>query len=255
MKPGGVVALGAGLGLLSGLLGAVLFGGRGAASRADLDALDLRELRVAESDLEARGQIARRLLALETSAAAAASAAQTPDVKRALDIVTADVAALRDAIRRDLAAAGERFALLEARVRELEAATGAAAAASGAPSDADEAQWVNLARDPDPLRRFSALTQLGRVRTDRSVRCSREALADTDERVAWQGLRNLAAFGERAAASEIVPLLDHAAASIRQQAFDTLRALGAPKTDFIAVAPKEDRAAAVDALRRWAGEE
>lgn len=254
MKPGLVVALGAGLGLLAGLIGAVLYGGRAAASRADLDALDRRELGVAASDIEARAVVVRRLTALEASVAASASAASAEDVQRALAATAADLAALRDAVRRDLVAADERLASLEGRVRDLEAATGAAASA-GAPSDADEAQWVNLARDPDPLRRFSALTQLGRLRTDRSIRCSREALADTEERVVWQALRNLAAYGDRAVASEVVPLLEHGAAAVRQQAHDTLRALGAPRTEFSAVAPKDVRAAAVEVLRRWALEE
>ena len=70
--------------------------------------------------------------------------------------------------------------------------------------------------------------ETGRRRSDRSVRASRERLQDEEPIVAWQALRNLGAFEERAAARDVARLLDHEATVVRAAAAAALVRMGAP---------------------------
>ncbi len=250
--------LGAGL----GLAGLRLLGGEGAAGvgdgsiRNDLDALERRLLRDAAVDLTTRDAILGRIAALEQSVIAAGSAADREEARAAFAALAADVKALGASLQEDLRTADARLAAVEGRVRDLEAISGASSAsASGPLSEEEEALWATDARSPDAMRRFSALVKLGRTRSDRSVACAMNALSDEDERVAWQALRNLGSFKERAAAREVAALLDHPTSVLRLAASQALARMGADVAVFDAAASPAKRREAAEALQRWAAEQ
>ncbi len=154
--------------------------------RGDLDRVEASTLGARAEIAASLASVAERVTALELGSHGGAPASE--DVANALRAVASDLANLRDAVVRDLGHADRRIADLEHRVDELLAliALQAPPPAQSAGNDEDEAVWVNIAQDPDPLRRFSALAMLGRARTDRSVRASSEALRDPEEIVVWQ---------------------------------------------------------------------
>jgi hypothetical protein len=249
----GVVAAFAGMHLL-GFSGTPQADGAGV--RADLDALERRILRDAATDLAGRDAVLGRIAALERAVAASGSAADREEARAALAALAEDLRTLGAGLHADLRAADTRLGAVEGRVRDLEALSGAAAAATSGPlTEDEEAFWVTDARSPDPMRRFSALVKLGRTRSDRSVACATEALADPDERVAWQAVRNLGTFRERAAARDVAALLDHPASVLRLAAAQALATMGAPATSFDPAAAAPRRREAADALRRWAAEQ
>lgn len=250
--------LGAGLGLagLRMLGGAAGSGAADGSLRSDLDALERRILGDAAVDLAARDAIIERIASLERAAIAAGSAADRDEARAALAALAADVKSLAAALQEDLRTADARLAAIEGRVRDLEALSGATSAASSGPlSEEEEALWVTDARSPDPMRRFSALVKLGRTRSDRSVASAMNALSDEDERVAWQALRNLGGFKERAAAREVAALLDHPTSVLRLAASQALARMGADVAAFDAAASPAKRREAAEALQRWAAEQ
>lgn len=225
-------------------------GGEGSL-RGDLDLVEAALLVATAEQARTSEVLLSRLDAVEARLATL-PAAEGADAQ-ALGGVLDDLGRLRDAVRGDLAAADARLAAVERRLAEVIDVLPAARSDTGAPpTDEQEAVWVNLARDPEPLRRFSAIERLGLRRTDRSVRASTDALDDSDAHVVWQALRNLGAFGERSAAGDVVRLLDHPEAVVRHAAWEALVRMGAPESGFEAVAPPEERAAAVRDLRKWA---
>ena len=263
MLAAGVV--GAAAGLLAGAAGAWLVAGDPGAGRGprgtlrgDLDALSL-ELRRTQAAAEAgRGTLLVRLAELEgrVSEMAAAQGAR-PDTAPALEALAADLRELRDAVERELGVVDERLALNSRRVDEVAAAVGLLGGPGAAEplTEDEEGIWVTIAKDADPLRRFSALVTLGRRKTDRAVRVSMEALRDDDVRVVWQAARNLRSFREPAAAQDLAGLLDHEEVEVRKQAYEALLALGAPAdTGYSPVAPADDRRDGTALLARWAAD-
>jgi hypothetical protein len=256
----GTLAAAALCGLAAGAASAFLLGrdagrGRGADGtlRGDLDRL---EARVLECEAASAERLAKLVARLEAAEGAGAAGAPGDPVAESLAALAEDLRALRDALRRDLGSVESRLIELERRVADAEALLPVRRADERAPpTEEEEAVWVNLAQDPDPLRRFSALARLGRTRTDRSVRASVEALADGDERVLWQALRNLGGFSERAAARDAAALLDHPLTVVRAASSDALRRMGAPDSGFDATASPEKRRAPSQALRSWAAEQ
>ncbi len=219
--------------------------GRGAQGslRGDLDALVARvsalELRLASFESSIRS--------LEEKSAAAANSSVTVEQLRG---VANDAKALRDSASAELEKVEARLSDLRLRIDEL---SGSSARREGPPTEDEENEWAAKTRDADPGVRFSALTMLGRARTERSVQASKDGLADEQSEVVWQALRNLARFKERAAAPQAAQKLDHADVAVRSAAYDALLAMGAPRdTGFDAAASAEKRKAAVDALKKWA---
>ena len=191
----------------------------------------------------------------ETADRVANAAAQgAPSQATAAEIraVADDLRRLRDDLRGELLVVDARLADLRRRMDEA----GAAPATPGRdapPSQDDEDRWVTRTRDSDAGVRFSALSRLGRVRTERAVQVAIERLGDDDVEVVWQAVRNLGQFRERDAAAQVAPLLDHAEAVVRAAAHEALVAMGAPKdTGFDATASAEKRRAAAEKLKKWA---
>jgi len=191
------------------------------------------------------------LRAVEEKLAAAASAPAASSAGRAeLQAVAEDMRALRDAFAAELKKVDARLFELRRRIDEQNAPR---APREGPLSEEEENRWAVAARDPDPGMRFSALTMLGRGRTERSVNLSIDRLSDEDPEVVWVALLNLGRFKERAAAALVAPLLDHAAREVRAAAYDALLAMGAPRdTGYNPVEKPEKRKAAEDALKKWA---
>jgi HEAT repeat protein len=188
------------------------------------------------------------------AAQAAAKGGPSPAADADVRTVADDLKRLRDDLHGELVVVDARLADLRRRIDEAGAAPAAATAVrDAAPSPEDEDRWITRARDSDPGVRFSALSRLGRVRTDRAVQVSVERLADDDVEVVWQAVRNLGQFRERDAAAQVAALLDHAEAVVRAAAHDALVAMGAPKdVGFDATAPAEKRKPAADKLKHWA---
>ena len=232
--------------------------GRGAEGtlRGDLDRAESRLLE--ESSLSAQNTAAllARVAQLEAAVGALPESPARTAVAAALSALAEDLRALGDSVRRDLESAEMRLGILERRLDETAALlppVGAAGATGGA--EDQEAVWVNLAHDADPLRRFSALACLGRARTDRSVRTSLEALRDPDPRVLWMALRNLGTFAERPAARDVSAFLDHAGPEVRNAAWEALVRMGAPESDFHAEEGPEKRREPAARLKAWAAEQ
>jgi HEAT repeat protein len=249
--------LGVATGFAGGVAGARLLGGGSASDvvRRDLDRLEAASLAARAETAASLTAVAARIEALE-SAVPASGGARSEAIAESVRAVAADLGTLRDSVVRDLGHAERRIAELERRVDQLFALVALAPppAVRGATTEEDEAAWLALARDADPLRRFSALYMLGRVRTDRSTRASAEALHDTAEIVVCQAAKNLGEFGDRSAARELAALLRHTSVSIRNAAHEALRRLGAPDTGFVASALPEARKGPAEALERWAAE-
>lgn len=228
--------------------------GRGATGtiRGDVDA--------AEADgLAARAEAAATLAALakridDLERASQGGATVPGDVAAAASALADDLCRLRDAVTRDLTAADARIRALERRVEPLAALAPPPSPGAGPAVEEEEAVWLNLARDPDPLRRFSALKMLGRARTDRSVRASIEALKDPAPQVVWQAAQNLGRFDEKSAARDLAGLLRNEDFTVRSAAHEALRRLGAPDVAFDAAAAPEKRKSAIEALERWASD-
>jgi len=239
---GRTVALAAAVGVLCGFVGGFLGGavavrdpgrGRGAEGtlRGDLDRVERSDLVGRTSSLQALEALSTRVAEIEKGLAAA----PTGTVRRV--------------------GFGQARPFLETRV-DLLAALAALAPPPGGdtapPTEEEAGEWVTLARgDPDPGRRFSALSMLGRSRTDRSVHASIEALQDPSELVVWQALRNLGRFQERAAARDVVPNLKHASVAVRAAAYEALRRMGAPDVSFDAADLEEHRRGPAETLERW----
>ncbi len=174
------------------------------------------------------------------------------DVRPALEALARDLELLRDSVRFELVAVDEELTRIRAALQMVSGALGEGDATGPLSAD-EEPRWVIRAADPDPGVRFSALVRLGRKRTDRSVRASRDRLSDVDAMVVWQAIRNLSVFRERSAAPEIAQGLDHDKAIVREIAFEALLRLGAPTDiEFESVAPPAERVDAVRRLREWA---
>lgn len=219
--------------------------------RGDLDVLQAHvtsvdtRLAVAEAGWQA---------AAEKWAAAAARDDASPNPAERMRVLAEDVRALRDAVRGELQHVEARLADLRRRVDDAGAGPGdSGSAAQGPPSQEDEDRWTTLARDSDAGVRFSALSRLGRARTERSVQVSIDRLGDDDAEVAWQAIRNLGQFRERDAASQVAAFLDHEDVVLRAAAHDALVLMGAPRdTGFDATDSAAKRKAAAEALRHWA---
>jgi HEAT repeat protein len=245
-------------GLLSGGLAAWLLvsdpgRGRGGPGtlRGDIDVLQAHvtavdtRLAVAEAGWQS---------AAEKWASVAAQGNAPPVAVEHLRAVSEDLRALRDAVKSELQHVEARLADLRRRVDDMGTSPAASgAAAQGPPSQEDEDKWATLARDSDAGVRFSALSRLGRARTERSVQVSVERLGDDDDEVVWQAIRNLGQFRERDAAGEVAPFLDHEDVVLRAAANEALVLMGAPRdTGFEATDAPAKRKAAAEALRRWA---
>ncbi|MCE9634181.1 MAG: HEAT repeat domain-containing protein [Planctomycetes bacterium] len=253
-------AIGACCGIVGGALGGWLATrdpgrGRGAPEtiRGDIDRLEAGTLSARADTADALQAVVARLETLERAAANGDPAGDIVGTAKAL---AADIRALRDGTARDLRAADARIAGLERRVDELMSLVAlsplsAPSTREATPTAEEEAVWVNLAQDADPMRRFSALAMLGRGRSDRSIRASLEALKDPSELVAWQAAQNLGRFGEHSAVRDLAALLRHDAVLVRHAAHEALRRLGAPDTGFDASALPAERKAAVEAIERW----
>jgi hypothetical protein len=248
--------LGAACGFAGGMVGGRLVGGDAGRGRgADLERLEAGTL-AARAELAASvAALSARLDALEASARAEGGTGSA-ELAAAVRGLGEDVAKLRDAVARDLRQADLRIGELERRVDQLAALAALAPPPPGprTPTEEDEAAWLNLARDADPLRRFSALAMLGRVGTDRSVRASTEALHDSSEIVVWQAVRNLGAYGDRSAARDLAALLRHEAVAVRHAAHEALVKLGAPDAHYVASDPPDTRRAATETIERWAAD-
>lgn len=253
------------LGVASGLVGGVAGGwlvahdpgrGRGVAGtlRGDLDAAEADGLAARAETATAIAAFAQRLDALERRAEGGAAARDQGDLGAVAKALAEDLRTLRDAVSRDLSVADLRLAGLERRVAQLVALAPPPSAGSRTIAEEEEALWLNLSRDPDPLRRFSALNMLGRVHTERSVRASVEGLRDPAPQVVWQAARNLAAWDEKSAARDLAALLRHDDVTVRSEAHEALRRLGAPDVAFDAAETPEHRKAGTEALERWAAE-
>jgi HEAT repeat protein len=180
--------------------------------------------------------------------AAPAPGAPTATIEQ-LRTVAQDLKALRDSLAAELQKVDDRLGDLRRRIDEQNAPR---APRGGPLTEEEENYWAARARDSDPGVRCSALTMLGRGRTERSVNVSIDRLADEDPEVVWNALSNLARFKERAAAAQVAPLLDHAAREVRAAAYEALVAMGAPTdTGYNAVASAEKRKPAADALKKW----
>lgn len=258
-------AIGASCGVLGGAA-AVWFAGREpsagrdapSALRADVDRIEAGTLAARSEAADALQAVTTRVEAIERSGASGSSTVPG-DLAETARALADDVRRLRDATARDLRAADARIEDLERRVDELTSLVALSplatpSAADAPPTAEEEAAWVNLAQDTDPMRRFSALAKLGRARSDRSVRASIEALRDPSELVVWQAARNLGRFGERSSARELAQLLQSDAVSVRHAAHEALRLLGAPDAGFDPSALPEERRSAADAIARWAAE-
>src|SRR6185436_12201702 len=71
------------------------------------------------------------------------------------------------------------------------------------PTPEEEEHWVQLSHDLDPGARFSALSRLGKTKSERSVQVSVEHLTDESVEVVWQAIRNLGQFKAKETASLI----------------------------------------------------
>lgn len=245
-------------GLLAGGLAAWFVAsdpGRGRAApgtlRGDLDVIQEHVISV---DTRLAVSQAGWQAALDRMAAIEATGTESPHAIEEIRAVAQDLKSIRDALVGELR-------VLDARIGDLRRRLGDAGSQSGPatvspdtpPTQEDVDRWATLARDADAGIRFSALSRLGRFRTERSVQLSVERLSDDDVEVVWQAVRNLGRFRERDAAAQIAPLLHHGEAVIRDAAHQALMAMGAPKdTEFTATASPEKRKAAADALKRWA---
>jgi hypothetical protein len=232
--------------------------GRPGTLRGDLDRLTARQgLLVAASEGADRGLLAR-VEALERSVLGLdADVARHAEVAQALEALSQDLRTLRAAYEDELSVVDARLEQLGRRLEELSVAAGLLRVGTGAAlpaSDEEEGMWVNLARDADPNRRFSALVKLGRRKTDRSVAVSLEALNDAEPTVVRQAARNLGQFRELSAAARLAWLLGNPDVGVRQAAYDALRDLGAPDSGYVPTAPAEDRADPAAHLRAWASE-
>jgi HEAT repeat protein len=245
-------------GLLAGGLAAWLVAsdpgrGRGGPGtlRGDLDVLQAHvtavdtRLAVAEAGWQA---------AAEKWAAVAADGKAPPVEVDHLRALAEDLKALRDAVKGELQHVEARLADVRRRVDEMGASPAVTgAAAKGPPSQEDEDRWATLARDSDAGVRFSALSMLGRARTERSVQVSVDSLGDDDAEVVWQAIRNLGQFRERDAAAQVAAFLDHEDVVLRAASHDALLLMGAPRDKgFEATDTPAKRKAAAEALRRWA---
>lgn len=190
-----------------------------------------------------------RTAAAEKSGAASVSAEHV----RAM---VEDLKALRDAMRGELSVVDARLTELRRRADEIAAGSASPGAAhEGPPTPEDEDRWATQARDADPGVRFSALSRLGKARTERSVQVSVERLEDDDAKVVWLAVRNLGQFRDRDAAPRIAELLDHAEAVVRAAACDALVRMGAPAdTGFDSADAPQMRKPAADRLKRWVGQ-
>lgn len=222
--------------------------GRGAPGglRGDVDAQAATvvslEARVAEIDA-ALSAMDERLAAVATPAPGAATLEQ-------LRVLAQDAKALRESLAAELQKVDDRLSDLRRRIDEQNAPR---PPRGGPLSEEEENYWAARIRDPDPGVRSSALTMLGRARTERSVQVSRERLGDDEAEVVWHALKNLARFRERPAAREVAALLGHADVAVRAAAYDALVAMGAPRdTGFDPTVPPEKRKPATDALKKWA---
>jgi HEAT repeat protein len=222
--------------------------GNGAAGslRGDVDAavaqLGVLGARFAALDAELR--------ALDQRVAAAHATPPSSAGVEQIAAVAKDLKDLRDALAAELSKVEARLADIRRRVDEQNAPR---PTRDGPLSEEEENDWAARARDADPGVRFSALTLLGRKRTERSVHVSVELLLDEESEVVWQALRNLGRFKERAEAKAVAALLGHADVAVRAAAFDALLAMGAPKdTGFDALASPDARKSAAEKLKKWA---
>jgi HEAT repeat protein len=242
-------------GAIGGACAAVLtvwfLGAHPGRTQGELDALrdDMTQMRVRHAD--ALAGLDARLRALEDRPSAAPI---DVDARAGVETVAAQLVSLRDALRLELVAVDAELHRLTTIVDVLAGGQAAVDPAGPLPEE-DEPRFVVRSGDPDPGVRFSALVRLGRRRSDRSVQASLARLDDEDDKVVWIALGNLGAFREREAAGEIVLLLDHPSALVRQKAHATLVRLGAPAdTGFDALDPPEVRELAAAVLRAWADE-
>lgn len=190
--------------------------------------------------------------AAEKWAAVAAREGGGSDAAEHLRALAEDLKALRDAVKRELQHVEARLADLRRRVDESGAAP-VSTGASGPPSQEEEDRWATLARDADAGVRFSALSRLGRARTERSVQVSLDRLGDEDAEVVWQAIRNLGHFRQRDAAPDVAAFLENDDVVLRAAAHDALVLMGAPRdTGFEATDAPAKRKPAAEALRRWA---
>lgn len=214
---------------------------------------------------QARLVLKQEMLAEQAALSARAMAAiaevrpvgpELQELAAAIESVSADLLALRDAMRSELATVDGQLARLTERLDALAAdAAAVAESLSGPLSEMALGEWAARSRDyPDPGGRFSALAILGRERSDIAVQASRARLrADgEDAMVLWQALQNLGRFQERAAAPEVAVHLDHPESVVRSAAHWALLRMGAPETDYDPLAEPEARRPGAAALTQWA---
>ncbi len=237
-------------GAAAALLAVWLLGGHPGQGASDLDAVRADVAALADLERVRAATVDARLDVLTARLADAAENGSADELRRAIAQTDASLRALRDAVRYELAALDVHVS----RMRDALDVPATEPSAVGGPLDErDESRWVVLARDPDPGVRFSALALLGRRKSDRSVAASRAALGDDEPMVAWQALRNVAAFADRQAAPEAAALLVHEQAVVRAAAHDTLVRLGAPADSaYDPVASESANEDAVVRLADWA---
>jgi len=224
--------------------------------RGDLDRAEARILEESARSAQHDAAILARVAALEAAVSSLPESPARTAVAEALAALAEDLRTLGESVRGDLEAAELRIATLERRLDEAASLLPPpGAAGSAAAAEDEEAVWLNLAHDADPLRRFSALERLGRARSDRSVRVSIEALRDPSRLVVWQALRNLGNFAERPAARDVAELLDHAEVDVRNAAWESLVRMGAPESGFRASEKAEMRREPAARLKAWAAEQ
>ena len=220
---------------------------------------DLDDLKVRVAALDARVVAAETgwLTVASRVAAWERRAAETPESAQEAAALAEDLRKLRDWMRAELSSVESRLADVRRRIDDATSAPPRGAGPAGPLTPEEEEGWATFARERDPGVRFSALVHLGQTRTDRAVQVAVERLADEDEEVLRQAIRNLGAFRERDAAPQVAERLDHPRPIIRAAARDALVAMGAPKEvlfDPIVAPDKRSDAvrAAAEALRRWA---
>lgn len=116
--------------------------------------------------------------------------------------------------------------------------------------------WLDALGDDDAGVRFSAVVELGRLRSLRAVPPLGEALvSDPDPYVREQAARTLAVFRERGAGRWLVQALEDPAETVALEAAATLQKLARKNFGFTEKASKSERKAALSKWEEWWSQE